>query len=278
MGGEDQGAAMSLPLSEWANSGAGTLGSLEVGAAAALWLVTRPSTLVDTSAGSIVGGLLALGKTPSDLYDIVISADYAKLIPINEWLFPIRKYLASNSNVIAWLKEITDEQTMADCTIPFTAICSDLNTGMARTWDSWLLPEMPVWEAILCSMSIPQVYPAWQGRYMDGGMVDNLGINYLPGKHKRIGLKVTEHTRIGPVVGLVQQVEREVGMMLGASESDMVLLAKATGVPIIRLRAGCLGFLDTSMTRAQKIGLYQRGYEAVQAWLESSAGKEWNHG
>ena len=110
---------------------------------------------------------------------------------------------------------------------------------------------------------------------MDGGMVDNLGINYLPAKHKRLGLKVTEHTRIGPVRGLVPQVEREVGMMLGASEADMVLLAKASGIPIIRLPAGNLGFLDTSMTRAQKISLYQRGRDAVTQWMGTPEGDAW---
>ena len=266
---------MTLPRSEWAISGAGTLGSLEVGAVSALWTHTRSSALVGTSAGSIVAGLLALGHSPSNLYDIVISADYAKLIPMNEWLFPVREYLASNKNVIAWLKEITNQQTMGDCQIPFTAICSDLNTGKARTWDSWLLPDMPMWEAILCSMSIPQVYPAWEGRYMDGGMVDNLGINYLPGKYKRLGLKVTEATRIGPVRGLIHQVEREVGMMLSASEQDMVLLAKASGIPIIRLPAGNLGFLDTGMTSAQKIGLYQRGRDAVAQWMVTAEGAKW---
>ena len=266
---------MILPKSAWALSGAGTLGSLEVGAVSALWSHTRPVALVGTSAGSIVAGLIALGHSPSSLYNIVIGADYSRLIPFNEWLAPVRGYLASNRNVIAWLKEITDNQLMSDCQIPFTAICSDLNTGKARTWDSWLLPDMPVWKAILCSMSIPQVYPAWQGRYMDGGMVDNLGINYLPGKHKRLGLKVTEHTRIGPVRGLIPQVEREVGMMLGASEADMILLAKASGIPIIRLPAGNLGFLDTGMTSAQKIGLYQRGRDAVAQWMGAPEGDAW---
>ena len=266
---------MRLPRSSWALSGAGTLGSLEVGAVSALWPHIRPSALVGTSAGSIVAGLLSLGHSPSSLYDIVISADYARLIPMRPWLAPFRGYLASNKNVIAWLKEITNDQTMADCQIPFTAICSDLNTGKARTWDSWLLPEMPVWEAILCSMSIPQVYPAYLGRYEDGGMVDNLGINYLPGKHKRLGLKVTEHTRIGPVRGLIPRLEREVGMMLGASEADMTLLAKASGIPIVRLPAGNLGFLDTGMTRAQKEELYNSGYADMKAWLGTAEGKIW---
>ena len=64
-------------------------------------------------------------------------------------------------------------------------------------------------------------------------------------------------------------------MMLGASEADMVLLARATGIPIVRLPAGNLGFLDTGMTRAQKINLYHRGYEATQKWLATPEGTAW---
>ncbi len=266
---------MTLPSVELANSGAGTLGSIEVGAVAALWKYTRPSFLAGTSAGSIVAGMLALGHAPSDLYDIVISADYAKLIPMRPWLAPFRGYLASNKNVIAWLKEITENQYMEDCKIPFTAICSDLWTGKARAWDSWQTPDMPVWEAILCSMSIPFVYPPYQSRYQDGGMIDNLGINYLPGKNKKLGLKVTETSKTGPVKGLVGIAEQDISMMLSASEQDMVLLAKASGIPIIRLPAGSAGFLNTKMSRQQKIDLYWRGHEAVTNWMESEEGKEW---
>ena len=266
---------MTLHRSEWAISGAGTLGSLEVGAVSALWPYTRPVALVGTSAGSIVAGLIALGHDPQSLHGIVLGADYAKLIPMRPWLAPFRGYLASNRNVIAWLKEITEGQLMSDCQIPFTAICSDLNTGQARTWDSWAVPDMPVWEAILCSMSIPGVFPAWKGKYQDGGMCDNLGINYLPGKHKRIGLKVTEHTTIGPVTGFIDQAQRDISMMLSASEQDMVLLAKASGIPIVRLPAGNQGFLDVGMTRAQKISLYQRGRDAVTQWMGTPEGEQW---
>lgn len=191
------------------------------------------------------------------------------------WLAPFRGYLSSTRNVTAWLREITDDQTMADCEIPFTAICSDLWTGKAQTWDSWLLPDMPVWQAVLSSMSIPGVYPAYAGRYQDGGMCDNLGINYLPGKHKRLGLKVTEATTIGPVRGVIDQAERDISMMLSASEQDMVLLAKASGIPIIRLPAGNLGFLNTGMTRAQKTGLYAAGQTAVNQWMATPEGKQW---
>jgi hypothetical protein len=124
-------------------------------------------------------------------------------------------------------------------------------------------------------MSIPVVYPAYLGRYQDGGMVDNLGINYLPGKHKRLGLKVTEASAVGPVNGFIDQAQRDISMMLSASEQDMCLLAKATGIPIVQLPAGHAGFLDTAMTRAQKISLYQRGRDAVTAWMATAEGTAW---
>jgi hypothetical protein len=69
--------------------------------------------------------------------------------------------------------------------------------------------------------------------------------------------------------------EQDISMMLSASEQDMVLLAKASGIPIIRLPAGSAGFLNTKMSRQQKIDLYWRGHEAVTNWMESEEGKEW---
>jgi predicted acylesterase/phospholipase RssA len=258
-----------LPQSEWAISGAGTLGSLEVGAVSALWSVTRPSALVGTSAGSIVAGLTALGHGPADLYDIVISADYAKLIPMNKWLAPFRGYLASNRNVISWLREITDNQTMADCRVPFTAICSDLNTGKARTWDSWLLPDMPVWEAILSSMSIPDIFPAWQGRYVDGGVLCNEPTAYLPGKNSRIGLRVVEKNKVGPVDGFIDMQTRLIGMLLSSGEDGIISIDKLERIPLIDLPAGGKSFLDTGMTREQKIMLYQAGFNATMGFLKT---------
>ncbi len=264
-----------LPTSEWAFSGAGTLGSIEVGAASALWPHTRPSDVVGTSAGSIVGGLISLGADPQALQDVVVSADFAKLIPIRVWLAPFRGYLASNKSVTAWLKDITHNAKLGDCLIPFRTITSDLTTSTVQVWDSQRNPEMPLWKAILGSMSIPLVYPAVDERYQDGGMCDNLGINFLSGKRPGIGLRTTYTTVNSPARGFIAQAMRDLSIMLSASEQDMVLLAKATGIPVVGLDAGDACFLDTNMTRWQKNNLYNCGATAVVAWMNSVAGKEW---
>jgi len=266
---------MILPRYASAYSGAGTLAGLHVGATAALWSYARPDYLGGTSAGAIVAALIALGKTPSDLKTIVLDADYGRLIPMNPWLAPFRGYLASNRPVIAWLRELTEDQTMGDCQIPLVCITSDLWTGRATAFSSKEHPDMPVWEAVLASLSIPDVFPAWQGRYVDGGVMCNLGVQYLPPRMRRIGFRIVEAGKTGPVEGFVDEQERLIGMMLSASESDLVALGQVTGVPIVDLPGGHFGFLDRGMTTSEKRGLYQRGYEVTQQWLESPAGKEW---
>jgi len=266
---------MILPRYASAYSGAGTLAGLHVGATAAIWSYARPEYLVGTSAGSIVAALIALGKTPSDLKTIVLDADYSRLIPMNPWLAPFRGYLASNKPAIAWLRELTEDQTMGDCQIPLVCVASDLWTGEDKLFGTAGYPEVPLWRAILASMSIPQVFPAYMNRYEDGGLVNNLAVNLLPKTGRRIAFRVTEASRIGPVRGLIQRIEREASMSLSASENAMVMLAKSLDIPVVNLPGGNLGFLNTAMTTAQKESLYQRGYEVTQQWLESPKGKEW---
>ena len=266
---------MILPRSAWALSGAGTLAALHVGAINALWQHTRPDALIGTSAGSIVGACAAMGKKPSEMRDIVVHANYEELIPI-DWLeAPLRGYAASNRNVTAFLRELTEDQAIGDCEIPLTCIASDMWTGHPATFSTEANPDMPIWQAVLASMSIPDVFPMFDNRYVDGGVMCNLGIPYLPKSGRRIGLRVTESSQIGPLSGWFDEQERLIGMMLSASETELVMLAQVTGVPVLDLPGGNLGFLNRGITKAEKESLYQSGYEVAQAWIESDAGKEW---
>ena len=59
--------------------------------------------------------------------------------------------------------------------------------------------------------------------------------------------------------------------MLTANEQESVRLAKARDIPVINLPAGNLGFLDRSMSKAQKSVLYSTGYNAVVKYLAKAA-------
>lgn len=257
-------------------SGAGTLAGLHVGAVSALLAQsTEFSSLIGTSAGSIVAACIATGMPPAEMHRVVTTADYHSLIPI-DWLeAPLRGYAASTRNVIAWLQELTDNKVMADCVIPLTCVTSDMWTGRVTTFSTEKTPDMPIWQAVLASMSIPDVFPMFDNRYVDGGVMCNLGVPFLPATGRRLGLRVVEANRTGPVANRFDEQERLIEMMLGASETELVMLAKAYDIPIIDLPGGNLGFLNRGMTSGQKEDLYEKGYATAQAWLDSEEGKRW---
>ena len=254
-------------------SGSGTLAPLHIGALAAFYdRGICPNFLVGTSGGSIVCGLLALGYTPHDLRAIMLEANFAKLIPYNEWMIPFRHYLASNKNVIAWLTELTRGQAMMDCKIPFTAVTTDLYS-MSSVAHSTLNKDdaqMPVYQAIVASMSIPDIFPMWKGRFVDGGTAMNLPVAHLP-NGPSYALRVTERTKTGPITSWIDEQERILDVMLTANEQESVMLAKARDIPVINLPAGGYGFLDRSMSKKQKSALYAAGYNAVVQYLANAA-------
>ena len=265
---------------EACRSGAGTLAPLHVGADMALEEAgIVPTVNAGASAGAIISACKALGKTGADMEQIVLDADFGKLIPLKPWTYPFRGYAASNANAVAWLREITRDQTMADCTSQLITVCGDEELQQTKMFNSALADgALPVWQAVLPSFSIPEVFPAWHGRYCDGGVMLNLPVIALPGAHQRLALRVTERSRTGPVKGWLDRRERLLDMMLLANEVGSVALARKEMVPVIDLPGGHTGFLDRTMTRGQKQRLIETGYNAVTKFLESSQGKKWLHG
>lgn len=263
---------------EVCRSGAGVLAPLFVGAEMALEDAGLDSTVdAGTSAGAIISACKSLGKTGSDMEQIVLDADFGKLIPMKIWTYPLRGYAASNANAIAWLSEITEDQSLADCQSQLITVAGDEELQRVKVFSSAFAGagSLPVWQVVLPSFSIPEVFPAWQGRYCDGGTMMNLPVQYLPGAHPRIALRVTERSQTGPVKGWLDRQERLLDMMLLANERDSVTLARKENIPVVDLPGGHTGFLDRNMTRGQKQKLIETGYVAMTTFLESSAGKRW---
>jgi predicted acylesterase/phospholipase RssA len=253
-------------------SGAGTIAPMHVGAMAACTDNYVVATInIGTSAGAMVAALKSLGMKDADIKHALLSAKFSKLIPYNYPLAVFRKYLASNKNVIAWYRELTNDQCMKDCTTPLITVTSDLTTQSTHHFDSRNpdLADMPVWQAVIPSMSIPGVFPPFNGVYEDGGVMDNLAVNYLPQEHPGLALRITEATSIGPVRGFVDRMERTVGMMLTAAESDMVAIAALKkNVHVIALPAGHVSFLDRTMSASTKLALYDKGYNIMSKYLQ----------
>jgi predicted acylesterase/phospholipase RssA len=244
------------------------LAGLHVGGINALMQKYELGPLVGTSAGAIVAACAASGMSGPDMTDVVLSADYGRLIPYNPVLAPFRGYLASNKNVRAWLRDLTKGQWLGDTQIHVTLITSDLQGSTVQTFSTTSHPDMPLADAVLASMSIPDVFPMFAGRYVDGGLMCNLGVNYLPKTGNRVALRVVEAASVGPITGFIDEQEQLVSAALSATEWTDAQLAKSLGVPVVKLPGGNVGFLNRSMTRTQKSQLYQAGFLAVRDWME----------
>ena len=258
-------------------SGGGTLAPLHVGAVLAL--EEAGYTIVDpdgASAGAIVSACIALDMSGKDMEQIVLDADFKRLIPIRYWTYPLRGYAASIANARSWLREITNDQTLQDCTTSLTTVASDEETQRTVPLGTYFSdPDTPVWQVVLPSFSIPEIFPPYQGRYCDGGVMMNLPIEYTTSPYRKLALRITERTRIGPITSWLDRQERLLDMMLTASERASVALAKAKNIPVLDLPAGYAGFLDTGMTRSDKALLVHKGECIVKAFLESVEGNQW---
>lgn len=118
-------------------SGGGTLAPLHVGAVLAF--EEAGYTIVDptgASAGAIISACIALDMSGKDMEQIVLDADFERLIPIRYWTYPFRGYAASIVNARSWLREITNDQTLQDCTTSLTTVTSDEETQRTAPLDT----------------------------------------------------------------------------------------------------------------------------------------------
>jgi predicted acylesterase/phospholipase RssA len=257
-------------------AGAGTIGGAEVGACMALDEVPNLEIekVAGVSAGSIIAALVAIGKSVEEIKDITIDADYASLI--NESIFNLmfHKTICSSGPVQKWLKKITNQLQMKDVVIPLKIITTDAVEGVPQVWSSEEHPNMYIWEAVYSSMAIEFVFPPYQNRYVDGGTLRNIPVQYINPKGG-IGIAVQQTYQKGPLKGVFNTAGRYLSLLL--SDEDILIedWAKLAKIPVVQVHPDGFGFLDRSMSKNDKIRLVDTGYQNMKAFLESAKGKRW---
>ncbi|MFY0601624.1 MAG: patatin-like phospholipase family protein [Cyclobacteriaceae bacterium] len=184
-------------------SGGGAKGMAHIGVIQAMEKAgIYPDVITGTSAGSIVGGLYALGYSGDELEEISLKIDWDKMItnevPFNEIAFEEKAYygryvaelptrglvpelpngLIEGQNWQALLSTLTRSahgiEHFDDLPIPFRCMATDISTGERVTIESG-----PLAEAIRASMAIPSVFTAVEiddRLLVDGGLVRNFPV------------------------------------------------------------------------------------------------------
>lgn len=256
-------------------AGAGTQGVNEAGALSSLLDAgMNVRDLAGTSAGAIISGIYALTKDKEVLKSLSISADYAKLLDFNWFNFLLNQNLNTGKDVRDWLGNITDHAKMGDCQIPLKLICGDLDTGGVQVWSNTTHPTMLLADAIYSSMALPFIFPPYLDRFVDGGTVRNIPLQFLDGP-KKIGIAISNDFTVKRISTFVAKATRLLSMLLTDDDTILEALGTAYKIPVVKLPSLGYGFLDRNMTQSEKLELFNSGYNTMTDYLNSRSGKSW---
>ncbi len=135
-----------------------------------------PAYIAGTSAGAIIGGLYASGKSVDQLTSFLSDIDqseFRKLIDLN-WG---RGSLVAGDRIEEMLRGLVGTVRIEDLPIPFLATAVDIHTGTGYFFDRGDLVD-----AIRASISIPGIFEpvsANGGHLVDGGLRKNLPLTVL---------------------------------------------------------------------------------------------------
>lgn len=236
-----------------------------------------PTQVIGTSAGSIIGALLACGMSLDDMKTLALTHDWSNIMSWNPTAIFSKGY-SSGNNLLAFLNEHTGGKTFRDLELDFSAVASNLSTNERFMFSKANTPDTPVALAVRASASIPFVFSPviFDGQIMqDGGMVSNIAADSLViDSVPRLGVQlVSQDVPLKPNVKLsfVGLAMRIIDLMLSACETAHVTAAQASGATMVFCETGYAGTLDRNMPLATRQRLFNDGYTTTKAALAALA-------
>jgi predicted acylesterase/phospholipase RssA len=134
----------------------------------------KPSAVVGTSMGAVVGGLYAFGFNAEKIAEISKSVGMREMLKLFLPSFPRGGIIDTQAIREFFLKHVGDAR-IEDLSLPYRSVAVDIETGEEVIFDSG-----PLIDGMIASMSIPAVFKPlyFHGRYLvDGGVLNNLPYN-----------------------------------------------------------------------------------------------------
>lgn len=130
----------------------------------------KPSLIVGTSMGALVGGLYCAGVSVKDMEDMAQKFNNIGTFSLYSTLF--KGNLLNITKVHKILDKLLKDKTHESCDIKFVSVATVLNKGVEEHLDSGYIKD-----SIMASISIPAVFPRFKigdKHYVDGGLLNNL--------------------------------------------------------------------------------------------------------
>ncbi len=172
----------------------------------------QPDVISGVSAGALVGVFIAAGHKPDDVFDMMKENkfnNFAQLIVPNSGLLSLGK-------TGKLLEKHLAAKTFDDLKIPLFVAATNLLEGRIEYFNSGKLSAI-----IQASMSIPVLFSPvkiGKGLYADGGIMDNLPVEPLIGKCRRIiAVNISPLQKITRVHNLIDAATRAFHLSVNAT-------------------------------------------------------------
>lgn len=123
-----------------------------------------------SSMGAVIGALYSRGES-ADNIEAFVKKYFGGLDTPFDPTIPVISFFKGRK-MKAMLKEIFGDDRLEDSKIPFVTSAIDLHAGEECAFD-----KGPFWEALLCTMSLPVVFPPvsiGERLFIDGGVLNNV--------------------------------------------------------------------------------------------------------
>lgn len=234
-----------------------------------------------TSAGGIVLGGLASGKSPGQMKDVVMDMDFTKFIStglLSLWRLVRKGNLSDGSKLLKFFERVTGGKKFKDATFDLRITASDFRRGSPRVFTSQHDPEMPIALAMRITSAFPLGFSAvsYDGSwYKDGGVYMHVPVG--AGERDAAPLVIFamahEHGKDAEAwsedVGLVKEAERTVDLLVDANVHGEIEKAPANAAIAY---SDCLGYgtFKFDFSTEEKAKLYQHGYKLMGLALEKA--------
>lgn len=236
-----------------------------------------------TSAGGVILGVLAAGRTPVEVQRILMARNFTKFISTGwrAWVrLATRGVLSNGRAYLAFLREITRGRRFRDADFDLRLTGSDYSAGAPRVFSIDTDPDMEIALAMRITSAIPLGFAAveYQGRwYKDGGVYAHVPVEAgMHGIARTVIFALAQPpggienlTRWRATVGLVREVERAVDLLVDANVEAQLSRAPEDAVKIFSDGLGH-GTLKFDFTAAEKQALHDHGYGLMAAALQKA--------
>ena len=266
-----------MPPLRFVLSGGSAKGVLE-GAGALNAVFDRGNTIAvgaGTSAGGIILGALAAGKSPKEIREIALAVDFSKFISTGfwSWLRVIRTgSLSDGKELLKFLEGLTGGKRFKDAGFDARLTGADYTYGKPAVFSRDLTPEMPIALAMRITSCIPLGFSSveWKGSWFkDGGVYAHVPVEASRDPYRTVIFALAhghdgrpEKADWSADPGLLKEVERTVDLLIDANVHEE--LAKAPP-DAVRVFSDALGFgtFKFDFSTSEKEALYKHGYDLM---------------